>query len=129
MAADVSGGVTVEYLKSFGDAWNRHDIEDLMTFMTDDCMFQLSVGSEIDGTRYVGIAQVREAYESVLASFPDGNWGDDTHFVAGDRGVSEWTFTATGPNGQPIEVRGCDILTFKDGKIYVKNSFRKNRTA
>ena len=129
MATDVSGEVTVEYLKAFGDAWNRHDVEELMSFMADDCLFQLSVGPDVDGTRYVGRDQVRAGYEVVLASFPDGHWGDDSHFVAGDRGVSEWTFTATGPDGQPIEVRGCDVFTFRDGKIAVKNSFRKVRKA
>ena len=129
MATDVSGEVTVEYLKAFGDAWNRHEVEELMSFMADDCLFQVSVGPGIDGTRYVGRDQVRTGYEAVLASFPDGHWGDDSHFIAGDRGVSEWTFTATGLDGQPIEVRGCDVFTFRDGKIAVKNSFRKIRKA
>jgi hypothetical protein len=26
-----------------------------------------------------------------------------------------------------VEVTGCDIFTFREGKIAVKNSFRKNR--
>ena len=36
---------------------------------------------------------------------------------------------ATGKDGKAIEVRGCDIFTFRDGKIAVKNSFRKTRTS
>lgn len=120
--------VTVDDLAKFGDAWTRHDLDDLMTYMSDDCMFQLSMGPDIDGTRFVGIDQVREGYQKVLDAFPDGQWVDDSHFVAGDRGVSEWTFKATGADGSAVEVRGCDIYTFKDGKISVKNSFRKIRT-
>jgi hypothetical protein len=27
-----------------------------------------------------------------------------------------------------VEVTGCDIFTFRDGKIAVKNSYRKQRT-
>jgi len=127
MATDVTGEVTVGFLKEFADAWNRHDIEDLMTFMTKDCVFQFSTGPDIDGTCHEGHGKVREAYQFILSTFPDGRWGDDSHFVAGDRGVSEWTFTATGPDNKPIEARGCDIFTFRDGKIAVKNSFRKNR--
>ena len=37
-------------------------------------------------------------------------------------------FTATAQDGSRIEVNGCDIFTFRDGKIAVKNSFRKIRT-
>ena len=51
--------VTTHDLQAFADAWNRHDVDALMTFMTDDC---------------VG-----------------------------------------------------DLFTFRDGKIAVKNSYRKNR--
>jgi hypothetical protein len=28
-----------------------------------------------------------------------------------------------------VEVTGCDLFTFRDGRIAVKNSFRKNRPA
>ena len=129
MATEVTAEVTVGFLKDFADAWNRHDIEDLMSFMTDDCVFQFSTGPDMDGVRHEGHQKVREAYQLILSTFPAGRWGDDSHFVAGDRGASEWTFTATGPDGKPIEVRGCDIFTFRDGKILVKNSFRKNRVA
>jgi hypothetical protein len=43
--------------------------------------------------------------------------------------VSEWTFTGTRMDGTRVEVNGCDLFTFRDGKIAVKNSFRKNRPA
>ena len=55
--------------------------------------------------------------------------GDARHFVAGDRGVSEWIFTGTTAEGKRVEVNGCDVFTFKNGKIAVKSSYFKNRTA
>jgi ketosteroid isomerase-like protein len=70
---------------------------------------------------------VRTAYAAVFAQFPDAHWGDARHFVAGDRGVSEWTFRGTRSDGKRVEVNGCDLFTFRGGKIAVKNSFRKNR--
>ena len=54
---------------------------------------------------------------------------DAKHFVSGDRGLSEWLFTATSTDGKKIEVTGCDVFTFKGDKIAVKNSYLKNRTA
>ncbi len=119
--------VTPEFLQAFADAWNRHDIDALMHFMTDDCVFEASAGTEICGTRYSGRAAVRAGFAQVWASFPDAHWGDAQHLVVGDRGVSEWTFTGTRPDGTRVEVHGCDLFTFKDGKIALKNSYRKNR--
>ncbi len=42
-----------------------------------------------------------------------------------DRGVSEWTIRGTQSTGEPIEVRGCDLFEFTDGKISRKDSFWK----
>lgn len=123
----VDAQVAKETLQAFADAWNRHDVDALMSFMTKDCIFEASAGSEVCGTRYVGFELVRAAFAEVWATFPDAHWGDAHHFVVGDRGVSEWTFTGTRPDGTRVEVHGCDLFTFRNGKIAVKNSYRKNR--
>ena len=119
--------VTTERLQQFADAWNRHDVDALMTFMTDDCVFEASAGPDVAGTRSVGREAVRAAYAEVFATFPDAHWGNATHFLCGDRGVSEWTFTGTRSDGSRVEVHGCDLFRFRDGKIALKNSYRKNR--
>ena len=48
--------------------------------------------------------------------------------MAGDRAVSEWTFTGTTKDGAKVEVNGCDVFTLKNGKIALKNSYRKQRS-
>jgi uncharacterized protein (TIGR02246 family) len=116
-----------ELLDAFADAWNRHDVEALMSMMTDDGVFEASAGADVNGARHEGQGAVRAAYEAVFAQYPDARWADARHFVAGNRGVSEWTFTGTLGDGTRVEVRGCDLFTFRNGKIAVKNSFRKNR--
>ena len=121
--------VTMATLDRFADAWNRHDVDALMSFMTPDAVFEGSAGNAVDGTRSEGTAAVRAAYAAVFEAFPDAHWGSLRHFIAGDRGVSEWTFTGTQKDGKRVEVTGCDVFTFRDGKIAVKNSFRKNRPA
>ena len=119
--------VTVEQLDAFADAWNRHDADALMSFMSEDCVFESSTGPDSCGTRYVGREAVRAGYVEVWKSFPDAHWGNARHFVLGDRGVSEWTFTGTRMDGTRVEVHGCDLFTFRGGKIALKNSYRKNR--
>jgi steroid delta-isomerase-like uncharacterized protein len=119
--------VTTELLQAFADAWNRHDVDALMSFMTDDCVFESSAGPDVCGIRYVGREAVRAAFAEVWAVFPDAHWGNARHFVHGDRGVSEWTFTGTRTDGTRAEMNGCDLFTLRDGKILLKNSYRKNR--
>ena len=119
--------MTIETLQAFAGAWNRHDIDALMSFMTDDCVFQSSAGPDVCGTRYAGRDAVRAAYLDVWSVFPDAQWGNARHFIQGDRGVSEWTFTGTRTDGVRVEVHGCDVFSFRGGKIAVKDSYRKNR--
>ncbi len=114
-------------LRAFAEAWNRHDVEALMSMMTTDCVFEASGGNMVDGERHEGQRAVRAAYAAVFEQYPDAHWGNDRHFVTGDRGVSEWTFTGTLKDGKRVEVTGCDVFTFRNGKIALKNSFRKNR--
>ena len=119
--------VTVATLAAFSAAWNRHDIDSLMSFMSDDCVFQTAAGPEAYGARHVGPLAVKAAFESAWINFPDAQWIHDRHFVHENFGVSEWTFTGTAADGSRVEADGVDVFTFKDGKIQLKNVFRKNR--
>ena len=119
----------IALLDRFADAWNRHDLDALMSMMTDDCVFEASAGPQVNGQRSEGKQAVRAAYAAVFETFHDAHWGNARHFIAGSRGVSEWTFTGTHQDGKRAEVNGCDLFTFRDGKIAIKNSYRKNRSA
>jgi ketosteroid isomerase-like protein len=122
-----SNVVTKAFLQSFADAFNAHDVSAIMSYMTLDCVFEASAGPDFDGEKFTGQDEVKKAFEDVFAAFPDAHWGNPRHFISGDRGFSEWTFTGTKTDGTKVEVTGCDLFTFKNGKIAVKNSYRKNR--
>ncbi len=120
--------VTVDHLEAFAQAWNRHDIDALMSFMASDPVFHTWTGSEASGTRHLGREAVRAAYQKAWADFPDAQWTRARHFVSGSRGVSEWTFVGTrASDGQRVEVDGGDLFTFHGDKIRVKDSWRKYR--
>jgi ketosteroid isomerase-like protein len=120
--------VTTQTLEAFSAAWNAHDIDALMSFMAPNCIFETVSGTNVFGNRFEGQEAVRTAFESAWKNFPDAQWLNGKHFVAGDRGVSEWLFVGTGLDGKLVEANGVDIFTFADGKILVKNAFRKMRT-
>ena len=113
-------------LKEFAQAWNNHDIDALMSFMSDDCVFMASAGDEATGKRFEGYEEVKAGYQKIWEIFPDAAWNEDQHFVAGDRGVSEWRFTGTTADGAFVNTHGNDLFVFREDKIYIKDSYRKN---
>ena len=118
---------SITILDGFAKAFNDHDANKILSYMTDDCVFEASAGPDADGERFVGKEVVKKAFEEVFKTFPDAHWGNARHFISGNRAVSEWTFTGTKQDGSKIEVTGCDVFTFRNGKIAIKNSYRKNR--
>ena len=123
----MSQQVTHALLQGFLDAFNRHDLDAIMDYFADDCVFYMPRGSSPRGDRFVGKDQVRAGLAKRFAGIPDVHYGEDRHWVCGDFGVSEWTITGTAVSGALIEVRGVDLLEFADGKITRKDSFWKIR--
>ena len=118
---------TLALLDQFAAAWNRHDVDGLMACMAPECAFETAAGKDANGTRHVGRDAVRRAYAAVFDTYADAQWNHPTHFIAGNRAVSEWTFTGTTKDGTRVEVNGCDVFTLQGGKIALKNSYRKQR--
>lgn len=117
--------VTQATLRSFLEAFNRHDLDAIMDFFADDCVLYLPRGSTPRGAYFEGKAEVRRGLATRFAGLPDVHYGDDRHWICGDLGVSEWTVTGTPLSGKRIEARGVDLLEFRQGKIIRKDSFWK----
>ena len=117
--------VNSEVLQAFLDAFNAHDVDAIMSFFADDCVLEMPRGPAPGGLRLEGKEQVREGIQSRFDGIPDVHYGDGSHWLCGDRGVSEWTLSGTQRTGERIEVRGCDLWHFVDGKISRKSSFWK----
>ena len=117
--------VTVETLKQILDAFNRHDLDAIMEYFSEDCSFDMPKGPDPWGQRFIGKDQVREALAGRFKGIPDVHYGEDRHWVANDLGVSEWTLTGTTTSGVRVNVRGCDLWEFRDGKVIRKDSYWK----
>ena len=115
-------------LVDYAAAWNDHDIDRIMAMMTDDCVFLAGGGPDACGERFVGASTVRKRFIEVWTYFPDAHWSQPTHVDCGDRGYSSWLFTGTDPEGRRVEVSGCDLFSFRDRLIAVKDTYLKSRT-
>jgi ketosteroid isomerase-like protein len=118
----------MQMIKSITASFDAHDLDGILAHFSDDAVFEGPRGPDRWGQRFVGKQEVRDAFAARFAGIPDIRYQDDEHFVDGDRGASEWTLSGTSTNGQHIEVRGCDLWTFRDGQVVKKDSYWKIRT-
>jgi taurine dehydrogenase small subunit len=107
------------------DGFNRHDLDAIMACFVEDCVFESPRGRDPWGRRFVGRDEVRAGLGTRFETIPDVHYEGAGDFVSGDRGVSEWTLTGTTVDGERLEVRGCDLWTFRGDEIVCKNSFWK----
>ena len=120
-----SPAVTVSTLEAILDGFNRHDLDAIMDFFAEDATLDTPRGANVWGTRFEGKAAVREGLAARFAGIPDVHYGEDLHWVCGDRGASEWRLTGTTTSGERVDVRGCDLWEFRDGLVVRKDSYWK----
>lgn len=117
--------MNIKDLENYADAWNNHDIDTIMSYMTPDCIFETGGGKESFGTRYEGFETVKQRFIDVWTEIPDVKFLNVRHFLQEDRGCSQWTTTGTRADGSKMEIDGCDLFDFENGKIKIKNSLIK----
>ncbi len=119
--------LTAQDLRDTFDAFNRHDVDGVMTHFADDCVFYTVGGDAAYGAKVEGADAIANAFSAVWAGMKDAHWDHHSHFVQGDRAVSEWTFSGTDAQGMRVEAQGADLFTLRDGMIIVKQALRKSR--
>ncbi|MDL5159787.1 nuclear transport factor 2 family protein [Actinomycetospora sp. Odt1-22] len=117
--------VTVETLEALMKAFNAHDLDAIMEYFTDDCVFDASKGPDPWGARSTGKAAVRAALAARFEGVLDVQYDADRHWICGDLGVSEWLVHGTTTTGATVRARGCDHWEFRDGLIARKDSYWK----
>jgi ketosteroid isomerase-like protein len=63
--------ITADTLKQILDAFNRHDLDAIMEYFSDNCTVDMPRGPDAWGKRFTGKAQVREALAGRFKGIPD----------------------------------------------------------
>jgi hypothetical protein len=68
----------IALLDSFANAFNAHDADKIISYMTEDCIFEASAGPDANGEKFVGKQAVKKAFEDIFKSYPDAKWSIHT---------------------------------------------------
>ena len=124
MLEDTQTQSTIEVIKQFNEAFNRHDVPDLMALMTQDCVFDNTYPAP-DGERFEGQEAVRRFWEEFFRSSPDSVFTSEEMITFGDRCIIRWRYDWTNTDGSRGHVRGVDILKVREGKVAEKLAYVK----
>lgn len=117
-----------DLVAEFNRAWVDADVDRLMSLLTDDPVYRASTGTE-PGTTYTGAERVREGFAAVIeAELSAGDMPDASEeiHILGDRGLSFWSYPVKRDSGDSALVEGVDVWTFQDGRIAIKDAYRKS---
>ncbi len=102
-----------DVVRRYFDAFNNQDLEGVLTTFTEDAAIVSA-----SGTRISGHDEIRQRYEYMFSTYPDGFC--DLTMACGSDGsaAAESVFTGT-PVGRAETVRskGAELLTIRDGRI------------
>ena len=100
-------------------AWNAQDLDAIMACYSAGIVFtNYNAGESASGA-----AAVREHLAGIFARWPDLRFRGRRLSVCEEFAVSEWTATATHPDGRRLEWDGVDVFPLKDGLILRKDVY------
>jgi steroid delta-isomerase-like uncharacterized protein len=119
--ADLMTTKAEKMLQDWNEAWNAHEVERILSYFTDDIVFE-----DLGGARVMrGKEEMRTWINETLSAFPDFRTDLKSLFVSGEWAGSEWVASGTfkgqlprlKPTGKSYSVRGASIMELHDGKI------------
>jgi ketosteroid isomerase-like protein len=95
-------------------AMNDHDLDGAAQLIHEDYRSEQPLHP---GMSFVGRAQMRANWEAMFAGIPDFQAELCRSVADGDTTWSEWHWSGTRPDGQPLDIRGVTLFEIRDGQI------------
>jgi ketosteroid isomerase-like protein len=102
------------------------DVDSLLDLMTDDAVYAASVGPE-PGRTFRGHRELAAGFLAMFQHDAGAVIQQGEPVVLGDWAVSTWTYQFVLVDGSRRSERGIDLWRFRDGKICLKDAYRKAR--
>ena len=119
--------ITPTLLDEITDAYNRNDIDSVMSFFAEDAVFDHAAGPDINGTRFSGLDTIRGIFQGLFENVESVHWEPIDTRISGDKAYCEFNRIAKLKSGEIQDFLSVDILTFRESLIIHKDTFYKNR--
>ncbi len=110
-----------DLLDRFLIAWRERDLNDVMSMFAEDCIYRASVGPE-PGETCRGQKEVRSLVKKMFKLDAESEATVASQII-GAQSCAAWKWTYRFKDGT-VEY-GCDFFEFRDGKISLKDAYRK----
>jgi len=113
-------------LKEWNLAWDKHDLDKVMSVFHDEIFFENWTGAYVKGRK-----ALRKAWENWFENHGDFRFFEEEIFIDEQmqkvlyRWALEWPSNEPGFENMPETRKGIDVIHFKDGKIINKLTYTK----
>lgn len=114
----------IDLVQRFNDALNAGKLDEMMSMMTADCLFDNTYPPP-EGDLFLGQAAVRAFWDEFFQNSSQARFDIEEIFACGDRCVTRWRYTWLAGDGRPGSIRGADIFRIEAGLIAEKRSYVK----
>jgi taurine dehydrogenase small subunit len=105
-------------IERYNEAWNAHDVEAIVALHAPGMVFENhTAGERVEGE------DVGPHIARIFENWPDLTFSGRRLYTRDGLVVSEWTATATDPEGRRLEWDGVDIFPFQGGLIQRKDVY------
>jgi steroid delta-isomerase-like uncharacterized protein len=104
-------------------AWNSHQVDKLLSYVTDDIVYEDVPMAKVARGR----AEMKALVTEMFATFPDFKLETKSLLASGDRAAAEWVMTGTflgeiksaglKPTGKSFSVRGVSMFELNGEKV------------
>ena len=110
-----------QMLEDFAAAWSQRDVDKILSYYTDDCVYEdVALGRVMRGRE-----EIRTFIEELFRAVPDFRIEHREALVSGEGGAAEWVISGTHTSdlpglpatGRRFSIRGASVLELQDGKI------------
>ncbi|HEY1316842.1 MAG TPA: nuclear transport factor 2 family protein [Gaiella sp.] len=118
MGESDSAAALEEMIGRYNDAWNAQDLDAILALHAPGMVFENhTAGERAEGD------EVGEHIAAIFASWPDLSFAGRRLYARDGVVVSEWTATATAPDGRRLTWDGVDVFPCEGGRILRKDVY------
>jgi ketosteroid isomerase-like protein len=112
---------TATTVRALNDALNARDREATIALFASDGVFRPGAA----GASFEGPEAIADALFGFLELHTTGQFEILHEMFSGDEAYNEWRWAGVTNEGKPSESHGCDYYLIRDGRVALKNTFRK----